>query len=129
MSNCELCGKPMPEGEEMFKYHGYSGPCPVEPADTAEAKVLELAATDPEWRMDAYHYEFKGTGIALIDRILSAVACAGKAYHHTCDWRDMCPAYDDHLRGNSPQEWIENAAEDAAKELRAMLDASPEYRP
>lgn len=25
---CELCGQPMPEGEEMFKYHGYSGPCP-----------------------------------------------------------------------------------------------------
>lgn len=24
---CELCGEPMPEGEEMFKYHGYSGPC------------------------------------------------------------------------------------------------------
>jgi hypothetical protein len=27
--HCELCGQPMPEGEEMFKYHGYSGPCPV----------------------------------------------------------------------------------------------------
>lgn len=26
--NCELCGEPMPEGEKMFKYHGYSGPCP-----------------------------------------------------------------------------------------------------
>jgi hypothetical protein len=26
--NCELCGEPMPAGEEMFKYHGYSGPCP-----------------------------------------------------------------------------------------------------
>lgn len=25
---CELCGEPMPPGEEMFKYHGYSGPCP-----------------------------------------------------------------------------------------------------
>lgn len=25
---CELCGFPMPEGEEMFKYHGHSGPCP-----------------------------------------------------------------------------------------------------
>lgn len=28
---CVLCRKPMPEGEEMFKFHGYSGPCP--PAD------------------------------------------------------------------------------------------------
>ena len=25
---CQLCGGPMPKGEEMFKYHGYSGPCP-----------------------------------------------------------------------------------------------------
>ena len=28
---CELCGEPMPAGEEMFKYHGYSGPCPKPP--------------------------------------------------------------------------------------------------
>ena len=27
-TKCELCGEPMPEGEQMFKYHGYSGPCP-----------------------------------------------------------------------------------------------------
>jgi hypothetical protein len=28
---CELCGEPMPEGEQMFKYHGYSGNCPKPP--------------------------------------------------------------------------------------------------
>lgn len=28
---CGLCGEPMPEGEEMFNYHGYSGPCPKPP--------------------------------------------------------------------------------------------------
>ncbi len=28
---CSLCGEPMPEGETMFKYHGYSGPCPKVP--------------------------------------------------------------------------------------------------
>lgn len=28
---CELCGEPMPAGEGMFKYHGYSGPCPKPP--------------------------------------------------------------------------------------------------
>jgi hypothetical protein len=26
-----MCGEPMPKGEEMFNYHGYSGPCPKEP--------------------------------------------------------------------------------------------------
>lgn len=25
---CVVCGEPMPPGEEMFKFHGYSGPCP-----------------------------------------------------------------------------------------------------
>ena len=25
---CKLCGEPMPKGEEMFFYHGSSGPCP-----------------------------------------------------------------------------------------------------
>ena len=48
MSNefkCELCGEPMPEGEEMFKFHGYSGKCPKPPlnnpvplSDLQEAK-------------------------------------------------------------------------------------------
>jgi hypothetical protein len=28
---CELCGEPMPQGETMFKFHGYSGPCPKPP--------------------------------------------------------------------------------------------------
>jgi len=34
MSNCKLCGEPMPEDEEMFKYHGYSGDCPKPPLPT-----------------------------------------------------------------------------------------------
>lgn len=28
---CEICGEPMPDGEEMFKFHGFSGPCPKPP--------------------------------------------------------------------------------------------------
>lgn len=31
MSKCELCGEPMPAGEEMFKFHGYSCACPKPP--------------------------------------------------------------------------------------------------
>lgn len=30
-ARCELCGEPMPPGEEMFKFHGYSGECPKPP--------------------------------------------------------------------------------------------------
>lgn len=40
MPNCELCGEPMPEGEEMFKYHGYSGPCPKEPDHKSKTEVM-----------------------------------------------------------------------------------------
>jgi hypothetical protein len=29
---CNVCGKPLPAGEEMFMFHGYSGPCPTEAA-------------------------------------------------------------------------------------------------
>lgn len=30
-ATCSLCGEPMPEGEQMFNYHGFSGPCPKPP--------------------------------------------------------------------------------------------------
>lgn len=36
MSNCELCGEPMPEDESMFKFHGYSGACPKPPKQKTE---------------------------------------------------------------------------------------------
>lgn len=28
---CEVCGEPMDAGEEIFRYHGASGPCPKPP--------------------------------------------------------------------------------------------------
>jgi len=31
MSECKLCGEPMPDGEEMFNYNGYSCDCPKPP--------------------------------------------------------------------------------------------------
>lgn len=31
VARCGLCGEPMPPGEQMFKYHGYSGNCPKPP--------------------------------------------------------------------------------------------------
>lgn len=34
--NCKLCGEPLPEGETMFNYHGYSGPCPKPPLKKVE---------------------------------------------------------------------------------------------
>ena len=36
VAKCEICGEPMPEGETMFKFHGYSGPCPKPPLKKVE---------------------------------------------------------------------------------------------
>jgi hypothetical protein len=74
-------------------------------------------------RMDAYYYGFEPTGVEEIDRILSAVACAGKAQHHTEGWVDAMDygtptgAPEPFLRGASPAEWIQNAANDAAAKV------------
>lgn len=44
LPRCEICGEPMPEGETMFKFHGFSGPCPAPPlADRIAALEEELA--------------------------------------------------------------------------------------
>jgi hypothetical protein len=47
---CELCGEPMPEGETMFKYHGYSGPCPA----PRKARPAEEPATIERERAYVY---------------------------------------------------------------------------
>lgn len=71
-------------------------------------------------RLDAYYYGFDPTGVEAIDRILSAVACAGKAYHGTEEWNETISVpYEPFLRGNSCAEWIQNAANDAAAAMRA----------
>lgn len=67
---------------------------------------------DGQLRMDAYYYGFDRTGCLPVDRILSAVATAGKMYHHTEDWMD----------GNedgTPVDAIQQAANEAAKRFPA----------
>ena len=39
---CELCGEPMPAGEEMFKFHGYSGNCQKPPLTKPKQKEIWL---------------------------------------------------------------------------------------
>ncbi len=40
---CQLCGEPMPTGEEVFSFHGYSGDCPKPP----------LPRKTPDWVISA----------------------------------------------------------------------------
>ena len=66
-----------------------------------------------ELRMNAYYYSFQPTGVPEIDLILSAVATAGKAYHHTEYWNGPCHPQAP-FRGQTYVEFIQNAANDAA---------------
>jgi hypothetical protein len=69
---CELCGEPMPPGEEMFKIHGYSGPCPTAPVAPAtglpNVSPGALQYLDPDddpanyWIAEALHLRMSGHG-------------------------------------------------------------------
>jgi len=68
--------------------------------------------------MDAYHYSFTETGTREIDLILSAVACAGKAYHNTDCWDDA-PTY---KKGDQRTEAgkIQDAGAEAAQYIKGL---------
>jgi hypothetical protein len=65
MSNCELCGEPMPEGEEMFKYHGYSGPCPKPPLEKVRAGVSGIVPQGPTFHWKDGWFFCRGEGLAV----------------------------------------------------------------
>lgn len=71
-------------------------------------------------RMSGYYFGFTETGVPEIDLILSAVACAGKAFHHTESWEDECE-WKPH-EGRTPVQWIQNAANKAAAAMRNLTD-------
>jgi chromosome segregation ATPase len=91
----------------------------LSPSDLDRVEVL-AAKTTSDLRMDAYYYGFASTGAELIDRILSAVACAGKAYHYTESWDEDTPPYEDCFKGKCPVDWMQNAANDAAELFGAI---------
>lgn len=45
-SKCEICGEPMPPGEQMFKFHGYSAPCPKPPLPISRPAWIDAAAEE-----------------------------------------------------------------------------------
>lgn len=80
-----------------------------------------------ERRMSAYYYEFTPTNVDAIDKVLSAVACAGKAFHHTEQWTEEAGAAHDHT-GGTPVEWIQNAAREAADEIERLRAENAQLR-
>lgn len=51
-AKCGLCGEPMSESEQMFRYHGYSGSCPKPALPRADVPT-PLPALDFEAAMKA----------------------------------------------------------------------------
>ena len=68
--------------------------------------------TTAELQMNAYYYSFHRTGTLAVDRVLSAVAVAGKGCHHTADWGQY---------GHVDK--IQEAAALAAAEFKALIEA------
>jgi len=82
----------------------------------------QLKPSPEPLKLNAYYYCFGPTGCFEIDLILSAVARAGKAFHHTDSWSDDCPPYDERFKGRCPIDWIQNAAIDAAKAFKSRAE-------
>jgi hypothetical protein len=55
---CELCGAPMPPGEEMFKYHGYSGDCPRPPLP----RPLKAGIAVDDWKLPIFERHLSQAG-------------------------------------------------------------------
>ena len=91
MAKCELCGEPMPEGEEVFKYHGYSGDCPKPPLQRPlQDKDAILAYTD---HLEAHMDEGGTTGPNNVRDLIRIVRelCNGTIPTDAVDqqWRDL----------------------------------------
>lgn len=110
--------KPTPTHYEAF----LAGRASVTPNRETIAEALKPGDSDE--RMDAYYYGFDRTGVGIIDHILSAVAIAGKHYHHTEDWRqnaeDLRPGEID------DEDRIQAAANEAAAVLAFLAVPSTE---
>ena len=87
--------------------------------------IVQPEAAPAELNMHAYYYGFEPTGVQEVDVILSAVAEAGKAFHHTDSWGDETAPRAPHT-GTTAVSWIQNAAADLARYV-TQLKAREEW--
>lgn len=131
IEKCEICGESMPQDETMFKFHGYSGPCPKPPIyqqrvlleeakpkektknviDQITAEVARATVKFPTWPTDPLH------ALAVLGEEFGELTKA--MLQHT---------YEPH-KGVTEQDIREEAIQTAAMALRlAMSLGSYEYR-
>ena len=85
--------------------------------DHAELRPAEREGLyAPDRRLNAYYFGFDSTGSPAIDAILSAVAHAGKSYHHTEGWSDEDSRWGE---DRSHVDVIQAAAHEAAAQFAA----------
>ena len=107
IAKCALCGEPMPDGEMMFKFHGYSGPCPKPPlAKKAEAPT----------RQDITEHLF-------IDHRAASVwtVCVGKVYSSEDEAREEIRMW----RGAAQAPMGEAEIQDLRDRAVGMLEKTP----
>ena len=70
-----------------------------------------------------YYLHFNPTGVPEVDRILSAVGLAAKAFHHTEDWNaDLDWDHGPISKGETCADFIQRAADDAAAIVRTQAE-------
>jgi len=92
-NRCKLCGEPMPQGEEMFLYHGHSGPCP-KPQIPRPLPVRHFTRAEIERHiaiMTAILYEGKDSDLVADTRYAMMIA----AIRETCRLLDVQATFDE----------------------------------
>lgn len=83
----------------------------------AERKALDERVAIDMW---GYYLHFEPTGCPEVDRVLSAIGLASKAYHHTEHWNDDLEFdYGPIGKGTACADFIQRAAHDAAARIAA----------
>ena len=114
ISKCVLCGEPMPRGEEMFKFHGYSGPCPKaslpSPPTEIEALYQQLTSMEDKYLVEKGMRRLNSGESESLRQQLSAeimrleIALRIKTEEHKCCSEDLMK-----LRESEQSGWKEAA--------------------
>lgn len=86
-AKCELCGEPMPPNEEMFKFHGYSGPCPKPPLPKQKTGI-ELIADERQRQIRVEGWTAEHDAGHTNRELAQAAACYLRAY---ATQNNVCP--------------------------------------
>lgn len=84
-AKCTICGEPMQDGEEMFKFHGYSGPFPKPPMPKEEKNHL-LDAVKIAYRK--HHMGDNSVGWDELSTILHKALCLELGDGGFCEWAE-----------------------------------------